>query len=256
MSIVQGYRAYIWLSQRHIYVLKTETSWYGGVRSRQLCLYDCPGDWLAWPEKIKKCLRDIIAVYGLQDYTTYLLLSGPSLLWKALKLATKRKEEARSMVVWDEAIGDGSTAYAFDLARTAEPPEGGLYGWMSAAYPYDMVTDMIQTLRSGNCCVRRIDVLPAAAGRLCPSGTGILYLCEPALIHVVQLKSGVPLSYACTSALPEEGRIWQEAQEQMHHGVWYDEEKGMWSIPPVSESVKRDMDRWELVYPAAVLAAY
>jgi hypothetical protein len=42
----------------------------------------------------------------------------------------------------------------------------------------------------------------------------------------------------------------------MHHGVWYDEEKGMWSIPPVSESVKRDMDRWELVYPAAVLAAY
>ena len=153
MSIVQGYRAYIWLSQRHIYVLKTETSWYGGVRSRQLCLYDCPGDWLAWPEKIKKCLRDIIAVYGLQDYTTYLLLSGPSLLWKELKLATKRKEEARSMVVWDEAIGDGSTAYAFDLARTAEPPEGGLYGWMSAAYPYDMVTDMIQTLRSGNCCV-------------------------------------------------------------------------------------------------------
>ena len=150
MSIVQGYRAYIWLSQRHIYVLKTETSWYGGVRSRQLCLYDCPGDWLAWPEKIKKCLRDIIAVYGLQDYTTYLLLSGPSLLWKELKLATKRKEEARSMVVWDEAIGDGSTAYAFDLARTAEPPEGGLYGWMSAAYPYDMVTDMIQTLRSGN----------------------------------------------------------------------------------------------------------
>ena len=101
MSIVQGYRAYIWLSQRHIYVLKTETSWYGGVRSRQLCLYDCPGDWLAWPEKIKKCLRDIIAVYGLQDYTTYLLLSGPSLLWKELKLATKRKEEARSMVVWD-----------------------------------------------------------------------------------------------------------------------------------------------------------
>lgn len=256
MSIVQGYRAYIWLSQRHIYVLKTETSWYGGVRSRQLCLYDCPGDWLAWPEKIKKCLRDIIAVYGLQDYTTYLLLSGPSLLWKELKLATKRKEEARSMVVWDEAIGDGSTAYAFDLARTAEPLEGALYSWMSAAYPYDMVTDMIQTLRSGNCCVKRIDVLPAAAGRLCPYGTGTLYLCEPALIHVIRLKSGFPLSYACTSALPEDGLLWQEAQGQMCCGLWYDEACETWSLPPVSEPVKQDMDRWELVYPAAVLAAY
>lgn len=256
MSISQGHRARIWLSQRHIYVLKTETSWYGGVRSRQLCIYDCPADWLTWPEKIRKYLGDIISVYGLQDYTVYLLLSGPSLLWKELKLATKRKEEARSMVVWDEAIGDGSTAYAFDLARTAEPPEGALYSWMSAAYPYDMVTDIMQTLRSGNCCVKRIDVLPAAAGRLCPSGTGTLYLCEPALIHVIRLKSGFPLSYACTSALPEDGLLWQEAQGQMCCGLWYDEACETWSLPPVSEPVKQDMDRWELVYPAAVLAAY
>ena len=59
-----------------------------------------------------------------------------------------------------------------------------------------------------------------------------------------------------TSALPEDGLLWQEAQGQMCCGLWYDEACETWSLPPVSEPVKQDMDRWELVYPAAVLAAY
>lgn len=256
MLIGQGRQAHVWLSQRHIYLLKTEKSWYGSILSRQLCTYDCPAGWQNSPEKIKKCLKDVISVYGLYEYTIYLLVSGPALLWKALKLATKRKEEARSMVVWDEAIGDGSAAYVFDIERTMEPPEGGLYGWMSAAYPYDMTTDIIQALKSGSCRVSQIDVLPAAVGRLCPAGTGVLYLCEPTLIHVIRLQSGLPLSYACTSALPEEGRLWQEMQGRIYHALWRDEASGTWSLPPAAESVKRNMKQWELVYPAAVLAAY
>lgn len=256
MALWKGMQAYLWLSQRHIYVMKTETGWSGRICSCQLCTCSCPKGWQNHPEGIQSCLHEAVSIYGLQECTLYLLLSGPALLWKALKLAAKEKDEARSLAVWDEAIGDGSTAYVFDLERTREPAESGMYVWMSGAYPYDMVAAMIAALQEKACRVGRIDVLPALASRLCRAETGILYICEPSLVHCIRLKAGLPISYACASALPDEGRRWQELHDSSGRAIWLDEANGTWSAPPVSAAAAEKMKQWEAAYPEAILMAY
>lgn len=257
MALWSGNEACLWLSQQHMYLLKTETNCIGRIYSRQFCVYTCPKNWQSRWDSMQECLHDVVSVYGLQAYTLYLILSGSSLIWKNLNLATKEKEEARSLIIWDEAIGDGSTTYAFDLARAEKLDEAGVYAWMSAAYPYDIVSHIVTELNQMRCRLRRIDVLPALVSRLCGGAkTGILYICEPSLVHAIRLKSGIPLSYECISSLPQAGQKWLEGEDRSKTAVWLDEENGTWSYPPISDSMMKTMKQWDAAYPEAILLAY
>lgn len=252
-------KAYLWLSENHIYTLKVKRTWYGSTIICQSCMHDCRRLWLDQEELLKKILGQVIDDYRLQEYTLSLLLSGKNLIWKSLALPTRKKKEALSMVIWEDAVGDGSQAYAVDVQMRQSVSGSDMPEWLLAAYPYDSILLMLDCLAKKQCTVQAIDVLPALAGRFCPGGKGRLYIGEPSHVHVITLKDGIPLAYSQAKALPAGGAQWLEERNMKDIEtivLWHDEKKDIWTEPVVTPAVQDTMARWNLTYFSALLAAY
>lgn len=250
--------ACIWLTQNTIYVLKTKRNWYGTVQLRQACRYSCRSEWLQGGSYTETMIHQLVETYGLQSYRITILVGGTALLWKKLAVPSKKREEACQMAVWDEALGDGSSMYAFDLQMTGQAHPDGTYEWLLGAYPYDLVTVVLDAFESHECVVERMDVVPAAAGRLCPQGEGTLYLTAgQEEIHVIGLKQGVPLSYGIASQLPQEAAAWLEDTALPKETLlWRDETAQCWMPAPMQAWAKKQQERWDIPCPAVLLTAF
>lgn len=250
--------ACIWLTPKNIYVLKTKRNWYGTVQLRQACLYSCRSEWLQGGSYTETMIHQLIETYGLQSYRITILVGGTALIWKKLAVPSKKREEACQMAVWDEALGDGSSLYAFDLQATGHTHPDGTHEWLLGAYPYDLVTAVLDAFESHACLVDCIDVVPAAAGRLCPQGDGTLYL--PAgkkEIHVIGLKQGVPLSYGIASQLPQDAWQWLEDEALPEETLlWRDEMTQCWMPAPIHAAAKKQQAQWDIPCPAVLLTAF
>lgn len=251
-------KACIWLTQRTIYVLKIRRNWYGTIQLKQACLYTCRSEWMQGGSYTETMIHQLIETYGLQSYGITILVGGTALIWKKLAVPSKKREEACQMAVWDEALGDGSSLYAFDLQATGHAYPDGTYEWLLGAYPYDLVTAVLDAFESHACLVDCIDVVPAAAGRLCPQGDGTLYL--PAgkeEIHVIGLKQGVPLSYGIASQLPQDAWQWlEDAALPEETWLWRDETAQCWMPAPIHAAAKKQQAQWDIPCPAMLLAAF
>lgn len=252
-------KACIWLTRKNIYVLKTQRSWYGTVQSRQACMYTCQSEWMRGGSYTETLIHQLVKTYGLQSYRISVLVGDTALIWKKLAVPSKKKEEACQMAVWDEALGDGSRMYTFDLQMTGKEQPDGTYEWMLGAYPYDLIAAMLDAFETHDCLVERVDIVPAAAGRLCPQGEGTLYLhAGTGEIHVIGLKQGVPLSYGMTSQLPQDAVQWLEAAALMPEEtvLWLDEPTQCWLSAPIRASVKKQQTQWDIWGPAVLLTAF
>ena len=247
-----------WQKACTIYVLKIRRNWYGTVQLKQACLYTCRSEWMQGGSYTETMIHQLIETYGLQSYGITILVGGTALLWKKLAVPSKKREEACQMAVWDEALGDGSSLYAFDLQATGHAYPDGTYEWLLGAYPYDLVTAVLDAFESHACLVDCIDVVPAAAGRLCPQGDGTLYL--PAgkeEIHVIGLKQGVPLSYGIASQLPQDAWQWlEDAALPEETWLWRDETAQCWMPAPIHASAKKQQAQWDIPCPAVLLTAF
>ena len=248
-------QAGIWLTRNAIYVLKKQKSWYGKVQIQQACNYTCQHTWMKGGAHIQTVIHQLIETYHLQSWRITLLVGDTLLIWKKLTVPSNKKEEASQLAVWDESLGDGSRMYAFDVQWTENKQADGMYEWMLGAYPYDLVMDIIDTFEGHDCLVERIDVVPAAAGRLCPVGEGVLYLLAGEKeIHVIGLRHGVPLSYGITDQLPEEAVQWLQAEAQLPVSIlWLDGPTQRWMHAPIRKFVKEQQTQWEIPWPTAVL---
>ena len=248
-------QAGIWFTRTTIYVLKKQKSWYGKVQVQQACRYACKHTWIQGGTHIQTVIHQLIETYHLQSWRITVLVGDTSLIWKKFTVPSNKKEEASQLAVWDESLGDGSRMYAFDVQWTGNKQTDGMYEWMLGAYPYDLVIDIVDAFEVHDCLVERIDVVPAAAGRLCPVGEGLLYLvAREEEIHVIGLKHGVPISYGMTAQLPEEAVQWMQSEEQLIVSMlWLDGPTQRWMHAPVRKSVQEQQKQWEIPWQAAVL---
>ncbi len=247
--------ASIWLSQQTIYILKQQRTWYGRTWCCQADSYSCSKNWQESQDSMARTLRDVVETYGLQGYTLFLLVSGPQLIWKRLSLQGKNKKDVLQMAMWEELVGDGNTAYAMDVLPASAPGAGGLREWIVAAYPYGWITDMLDIWEQAACQVAGIDALPAAASRCFAAQTGVLYLADRGQAHAITFSQGQALSYQCITAFPAEAAAWLATQETdtTTAAVWLLDDQ-VWTAAALAASAQRRGQRWELSYPAVLLA--
>ena len=261
MALFSRKTVIIWPSDTAVYVLKKQTTWYGAISFCQGCTYTHMQDqlWLERPQKIEQVIADVMSTYGLWDYGVCLVIGGRRLLWKKEAMPTRNIQEARSLAAWDERINDSEAAYTFDLGLAGTSHTDGMYDWILGAYPEASLMAFIKGIqRTGN-RVRNIDALPALLGRLRPDGIGTLYLLAREKVHVVFLKKGIPLSYGCGTTIPEECMHLiegQAAQNSCCRMVWLDEQTQKWSVCRLAELVEQQIEKWDLAYPAALLAGF
>ncbi len=253
--------AYIWMSRKRIYVLKVHRNWYGACIHCQGSTLECRDGWQEHQESLKKQIRRATDVYGLEEYELHLLVSGTNLICKTVNIPAKNKKEARSMVVWEELIGDGSRLYSFDVhMRKHDGSEReSMPEWLVAAYPHDLISDILNGFQQQGCFISEIDALPALAGRFVPDGKGILYIYESSQVHVIMLHKGEPLAYTCAEKWP------QEEMRQLHHFdvgdqqdeimLWHDEINDVWKNKDFS-SKGQNAQRWDLNGVLALLTAF
>lgn len=249
--------AYIWICDTRAYVLKTKKNIVGRADYYQSCTYVYEKK--EWSYPIELIIDRIISVYGLKGYDVSVLLGGEFLLWKRLSLPSKKKKEAYQMVEWDEMIHDGTREYAFDIQLTGKEEVNRTYEWMLGAYPYDLVTQLMDAFEKHECRVETIDVVPALMSRICDlHGEGMVYVCTEGAIHAMFFQDNVPLSYTVTTALPREVLDWLAANEveATDQLLWLDEKTKVCTSLPLREGVKQKIDTWQLAYPAAILAGF
>lgn len=249
-------RATIWLTRHTVYIVKTQKKWYGPIQSRQAGIYDCRSSWMQGGAQTASLIHQLAEVYGLQSYNISVLVGDAALVWKPLRVPSKKRAEACQMAVWDEALGDGSRMYAFDLQTDGREQSDGTYEWLLGAYPYDLVMSMLDAFESHDCLVERIDVVPAAAGRLCPSGNGTLYLyVRHDEIHEIGLKQGIPFAYRMASQLPADAVQWlqQEGLAPEDTLLWRDTPASCWMTAPVCKDAQKQQHQWDIPGPAILL---
>lgn len=230
----------LWLAEQHIYVLKYETNWRGRWQYAQGGTYRRLRH-LSLPETIE----DVWQMYGLQNYTPSLVVSGRDVLWQPLSLVAASRDKARDLLTWEGESQRRFQDYAFDVQCQAQD---GHTQWYVGAYRKEMRDAVQKGIDSMGIPLTTIDVLPALVSRWCQAVTGCVYVPDGDVYYQIQLRQGIPWSYGLTDAIPCDVAGTDEA-------LLFQDETRQWSTCTGTDTVRAKMERWQLTLPEGLLVA-